>query len=118
VETHSHLRRRVCGPLLGRERDLARGRGRDRRPGARENDEERVSLAIDLDSACGLERLAEQPVVGSQQLAVPVASERLQQACRPFDIREQEGDSAGRELRWRFAQFETFFAEELAPRRF
>jgi hypothetical protein len=36
--------------------------------------------------------------VRGEDLAVPVATERLQQPRGAFDVREQEGDGAGRKL--------------------
>ena len=72
------------------------GRGQ-RVGGPGEGDEERVALCVDLDAAVTLERLAQHAAVLFQQpgVGLPVLA---QQPGRAFDVREQEGDGAGREL--------------------
>ena len=105
VQAHPNPHRVVVGPLLGSERPL-RGRGRrGRRRGAREDGEERVALAVDLDPSALLECLAEQAVVRAQDGAVAVTAEGLEQPRRALDVREQEGDGAGGKLGCRFTQF-------------
>jgi len=52
--------------------------------------------------------------VGRQQLRVSVAADGLEQPRRTFDVREQEGDGAARELLRSFAQVLTPFFIELA----
>jgi hypothetical protein len=79
----------------------SRGYGRT---GAAEDGEERVALTVDPSPAGRFEGLADQPVVGRQNLPVPVAAERLQQLRRAFDVREDEGDGAGRKRLSSFAQ--------------
>ena len=114
VEAHPHLHLVAAGPRLGAKRGLGRSGRRDRRARTAENSEEGISLPVDLDSAGGLERPGEQPIVGRQQLRVAVAADLFQQPRRALDVREQEGDGAGRELLFSFAQVLTTFFVELA----
>jgi hypothetical protein len=68
--------------------------GGNRVPCARERNEERIALRVDLVTVELFDRLAEQPRVRRQNVVVPVA-ELLQQPRRPFDIREEERDRSG-----------------------
>jgi hypothetical protein len=91
-------------PRLLSQGPLGRRSGLDGVARAREDREERVPFPVDLDPTAAVERLADQVVVLRQDLAVVVAAERFQQARRPLDVREQEGDGAGRKLGYRFTQ--------------
>ena len=62
---------------------------------AREDEEEGVALRVDLDPVASSERVADDPPVRRQHLAVVVA-EALEELRRVLDVREDEGDrSAG-----------------------
>ena len=45
-----------------------------------------------------LERLPQASLVLGERIGVAVAAELLQQACRPFDVGEEEGDGATRQI--------------------
>jgi len=98
VDPHPYTNGDTVGPGLRSERALRRHGGGDRVTRAREGDEERVALRVDLVAVELFNRRAEQPVVRRQNLVVPVA-ELLQQPRRPFDVTEEEGDGAGGTLR-------------------
>src|SRR5262249_51144712 len=63
-------------------------------PGAREREEERVALRVDLGSIRGGERVADESTVVAQHLAVAV-TELLEQLGRALDVGEEEGDRPG-----------------------
>src|SRR3954447_15216725 len=94
VEAHAHAQLDAFRPLVLRERALAGAYRRDRRARAAEDDEEGVALGVDLDPARLAERLAQEPAVRAQHLAVAVTAERLEQARRALDVGEQEGHRA------------------------
>jgi len=105
VHPHSHLDHGIGAPVLRRERGLSGdGRGYGS-AGAAEDGEERVALAVDPAPAGRFEGGADQAVVRGKDLPVPIATERLQQLRRPLDVREDEGDGAGRQRLSSFAQF-------------
>jgi hypothetical protein len=58
VHAHPHAHLDRLGPGVRDERPLGGHRGRDCIGGAREGDEERVALGVDLDAAMLLERRA------------------------------------------------------------
>jgi hypothetical protein len=91
VHAHAHADRRAA------ERLLTFTRRRKSVTRAREGDEERVALGVDLDAAVSLERGAERAPVLAQRLGVSVA-ELVEQLRRAFDVGEEEGDRAGGEL--------------------
>jgi hypothetical protein len=105
VHPHPHLDFSLgAAPVRGGKARLRRDRGVERGPRAVEDGEERVALAIDSPAAgCG-EGLADQAVMDCQELAVPVAAERLQQLRRALDVGEDEGDGAGGKRLSSFAQ--------------
>lgn len=68
----------------------------DRVACAREDEEERVALRVDLDPVAGREGVTDDSPVRGQHLAVVVA-EALEELRRVLDVREDEGDrSAGK----------------------
>ena len=88
VETHVSLlvNRRFAGvqphpyadclsgrPLCGRECALRVDRSCDGVPGAREGEEERVSLRVDFDAVVGRERIADDAPVRRQDIGILVA---------------------------------------------
>ncbi len=60
---------------------------------------EAVALHLDLDPAVGRAGLAQEPTVGVERFDVALAAERLDELRRALDVREEEGDGSGRELR-------------------
>ena len=98
VEADPHLDRPVFRPRGGGQGALRGRRGRDRRPGAPEDEEERVALAVDLDPAVLGEGLPEQLVVLREQRSVTLAPELFQQPCRAFDVGKEKGDRPRREV--------------------
>jgi hypothetical protein len=113
VHPHPHLHFVAGRPRLGRKGSLRRRGSPDRGTCASENGEEGISLLVDLDSPGCVESLGEQAIVGRQELRVAVAADLLQQPRRALDVREQEGDGAGRKLLFSFAQVLTPFFVEL-----
>ena len=79
------------------ERALSRNRAADRLAGAREREEERISLRVDLASARAAELLAQDPAMVVQHLAVRLA-EVADELRRPFDVGEEERDGTCRKL--------------------
>ena len=73
VEAHAHADVHPLRPRVRRVRALRLDRGRDRVARAREGEEERVALRVDLDAAAVSERLAHEPPVVGEHVAVPVA---------------------------------------------
>ena len=104
VEAHAHADVHPLRPRVRRVRALRLDRGRDRVARAREGEEERVALRVDLDAAAVAERLAHEPPVVGEHVAVPVA-EPLHQRGGALDVAEDEGDGAGRERRHRPARY-------------
>ena len=97
VEAHAHANGLSLRPGRGHMRALHLDSGGDRVAGAREDEEERVALRVDLDAlACG-ERVANDPAMRRQNLGVPVA-EALEKLRRALDVREDEGDRSLRQL--------------------
>ncbi len=97
VDPHAHQQLSVAGPRLTGELPLRRDGGRDRILRARERDEERVALRVDLTAAVGVERSSQDPLVLGKGVAVEVA-ELLEEPRRPFDVREEERDGPAGEL--------------------
>ena len=89
---------RLVGPVVGRERALGLRRGRDGIARALEGDVEGVALQLDLDPAVAGEDLAQEAAVLGERLHVALAAELLQEASRPLDVGEEQGDGAGGEL--------------------
>ncbi len=83
-------------PRFRRDRPLDLDRGRDGIAGSPEDAEERVSLCTDLGAAAGAGD-PDELVVSREQRAV-VGTELLDQACRAFDVGEQERGGPGGQL--------------------
>ena len=60
----------------------------------REGDKERVALRVDLHTTVRDERLAQHTPVLGQRLGIPRRPQRVEQARRALDVREQERDRA------------------------
>jgi len=97
VDPHPHTDGDTVGPGLRGEPALRGYSGANRVARAREGDEERITLRIDLVATEPFNCRTEQPGVRRKNLVVPVAK-LLQQPRRPFDVTEEEGDGAGRTL--------------------
>ena len=91
VQSHADAHLHLLRPLMLGERDLRGGTGLDRCAGAAEDDEERVALGVDLDTAALGKGRPQELVMGREHVAVAVAAKLLEQAGRALDVREQEG---------------------------
>jgi hypothetical protein len=80
-----------------RQRELSLDGREDRVASAREGDEERIPLRVDLVTSVRSERLAQQPLMFRKHLSVALA-QLLEQPRRSLDVGEQEGDGARRQL--------------------
>ena len=97
VDPDPDLDDRAVRPIGSCQRLLDGDRGPDRAGRRREDHEERVALGADLDAILVRDRRPDQLGLPLEQRRVPVA-EALEQARRPLDVAEQEGDGAGRQL--------------------
>ena len=84
VQAHAHADRSRFEPFVRRPRGFC---GSLR---CRERDEERVALRVDLDTAVRRGRLAHDLPVLGERVGVPRRPELVQQACRAFDVGEQQ----------------------------
>ena len=94
----------------------------DRVDGSTERHEERVALRVDLDAVVRGEDRAQRPPMLGEQVGVAGAV-LVEQARRTFDVGEQEGDGAGREVAhrpimraWQVGACETIAPILAAPR--
>ena len=92
VQAHAHADRARLEALARRLRGLRCSSGRGKR------DEERVALGVDLDTAVRRRRLAHDPPVLGERVGVARRPERVEQACRPLDVGEEQRDRALRKL--------------------
>jgi hypothetical protein len=95
VESHADANGSTIRPPLRGECALAGHGGGDGVPCARESDEERVALRVDLVVLELRECRTQQACVGRKDLVVGLA-ELSEQPCRPLDVREEERDRSGR----------------------
>ena len=103
VERHSHADLHASRPPLGGDRPLrldVHSEGVDR---ARERDEERIALGVDLEAVPFRERGAQEPALLGEQVGV-FLPQAFQQPGRTLDVREQERDRAGRDGRRRLPE--------------
>ena len=94
VQTHPDLDLGTRRPGMGTKGELTLDCGQQRLTRARERDEERIALRVDLVAAVGVERLPEQALMVAEDRAV-VITQPLHQPRRSLDVREKEGDDAG-----------------------
>ena len=98
MQPHAHTHLGALGPFVLGKSLLRDDRGSQSRVGAREGEEERVSLVVDLSAfafLCGCSQDA--PLLGENRaVALP---QLLEQPRRALDVREQEGDGAAVQLR-------------------
>ena len=97
VNAHPHAHIDCPRPRMSRERLLRGPRGTDGVACLPERDEEAIALGIDFSTAVLRERRAEKPPMIRQNVGVTLA-ELLKQTCRPFDVREEEGNGARRQV--------------------
>jgi len=83
---------RVGGPRLRGERPLRVHDHPDRVRHGAEHDEERVALGPNLDAVVGGQRRPDQRAVALEERAPRGRPEGVDEAGRPLDVREQEGD--------------------------
>ena len=95
VQAHANPDLNSLRPVVRHERALTLDRSEEGVARARERDEERVALRVDLVSAVSVERLAEQALMVGQHGAV-VLAELLDEPRRALDVGEEERDRAGR----------------------
>src|SRR5262245_13018559 len=81
----------------------------DRIGSAGEGGEERVALGVDLHAVVVRERRSEHVAVLAERVRVGV-SQLVEQARRPLDVAEEEGDRPGRELSHRYMRCMTLLA--------
>ena len=99
VEAHAHANDGVVGPGLGGEALLGGDRSRDRSGSAREDDEEAIPLGRHLHPAARREALTQDLLVAFEDRRPALVTERGGQLRRPLDVREQEGQRPGRQVR-------------------
>ena len=97
VDAHSHAKSVSGRPFVRSQTMLAVDRFGGRLVGAREREEKRVALPVDLLAAVLANRLAQDFPVVCEDLSVSLP-ETLQQLGRTLDVREQEGDRSGQQI--------------------
>jgi hypothetical protein len=95
VHSHPYSNVDLLRPQVFGDGPLRRQRCGDGVLRATKDDEEGVSLGIDLAAAVLGEERTEEVVMLPQQVRV-VLAETLQEPRRPFDVGEEEGDGAAR----------------------
>src|SRR5262249_47794145 len=93
VQSHPHLHVDAVGPAVLCKGTLRGDGAGDRVTRAREREEERVALCVDLLAARFRQALAQDAPLLSQHVRVAVA-ELAEEGRRPLDVREQECDCA------------------------
>ena len=97
VDAHPDPQLRALRPFVLGETPLCLDGCRHRFLRPPKGDEERISLCVDLVPELRCKRVAQDPLMLLQRLAVALA-QLLQQPSRALDVGEQEGDGADREL--------------------
>jgi len=92
VQADAHVERPGCERLGHR---LCRGYGSRCR---NEGEEEGVALSVDLDAALGGACSAHGATVVGERFGVRFRAEVVQEPRRALDVREEEGDCAGRKV--------------------
>ncbi len=96
VDAHADPNGHTRRPGLVRQASLGLDRRLDGRARALEDDEEGVALGLDLVTPGGADGIAHQALMPLEDTAVGGGPEPLEQARRSLDVREEEGDGAGR----------------------
>jgi len=99
IEAHSDAYVEPVGPGESCEGPLAGDRRHDRVLRLPEGEEEGVALGIDLAPAHLHHGLSQQPLVLCEHGVVALTPKRVEQTRRALDVREQEGDGPGRDVR-------------------
>jgi hypothetical protein len=102
VETHADMDLRSLRPLCIRDPALAVSRGGEGVGGTSKRNEEGVAFGVHFPAIMGADHFTEQTVVLPKDGRIGLATQFVQQPSRTLDVREQEGDRAGRELRRRY----------------
>ena len=97
VHSDPHLNRAAAKSLM---RLFRSGERAGRR---RERNAERISLRVNLHPAVPLECVSQSSTVFKKRLRIAIRADLMEETGRPFDVREQEGDGAGREVIEHFA---------------
>lgn len=93
VQADPHANRDTSRPLRGSMCALGVHCSSESVPGAREDEEERVSLRVHLDAVASRKRISDDAPVAGEHLAVVVA-QPLQELRRVLDVGEDERDGA------------------------
>jgi hypothetical protein len=99
VETAAHFHLSARGPRVSSQAPLGVDGGCYGIGGGPEGNEERVALRVHHLPLMGGERGAQSPLLLGQDLVVAVAAKLFEQPRRTLDVREKEGDCAGRKSR-------------------
>ena len=92
MHAHAHADR------PSRKRSLRLTRRSDRRCSDRKHVEERVPLGPDLHPTAPVEHIPHHPPVLDKRPLIHLRAQLPQQTGRAFDVREDQGDDAGRKL--------------------
>ena len=92
VQADPHLDPARGQPVRHRPRRGQRRRRRTKR------EEERISLIVDLDPALGHARTTHDPPVLGKDVRIRLHTQLVQERRRPFNVAEEQGDRAGREI--------------------
>lgn len=84
-----------------REYTLRLSRGPNGVLGAAEGNKKGIPLRVDLVAAVLRECLPQQPSMVLERVAVSIRAQLVEQLSRPLDVRKEESDGAGREVRYR-----------------
>jgi hypothetical protein len=92
VQPHAQADGSGIEPVVDASCRLQGSRSRGKR------DEEGVALRVHLDPALLCTGLPQDAAVLGQRFRVRLRTQLVQESCRPFDVGEEEGDRAGREV--------------------
>jgi uncharacterized protein YyaL (SSP411 family) len=114
VQAHPHLELNALRPGMFAECALCAHRAGDSVTRAREREEERIALGVDLAPSRVSEQLAEDPSLFAQHLRVALP-ESSHQLGRALDVCEQEGDRSARKGAHGQSMGVNRLAEETSP---
>jgi hypothetical protein len=97
VQAHAHTHLLALGPVVLCQSALSHYGSAESRVCAREGEEERVTLRVDLAPFARVYRFPQNAPMVGEDVAIPLP-ELLQQPGRSLDVREQEGDGPTWEL--------------------
>ena len=96
VDSHPDAESLPLGPLLRAEVALRLPCGSHSIRGSTKRDEHAVALCVHLVAIVARARLAQDLPVPLERRGVRVSTELVQQACRPFNVAEDERDCSSR----------------------